>query len=306
MGAQATLDPQRAIRMPGPWTHRDVAANGMRFHVADAGDPDAPAIVFLHGFPMFWWTWRHQLTALAQSGYRAIAMDLRGYGGSDHPPHGYDPRTLAADVGGVIRSLGIDDAVIAGHGWGGIVAWTMPVVQPDVASGVIALGAPHPRAMRRASFAPRQARRLSYTLGLQLPFAPERTFSRDSGMRVDRILRQWSVDTSWVDDASDTIRSAFGRWPTAHTAIESHRWAFRSLLRSDGLSYFREMQQPIAVDVLQLHGSADPTILASSVDGSGRHVVGDYRLEFIEAGHFVHEEAPGATTTAIRAWLDAR
>ncbi|MCX6431896.1 MAG: alpha/beta fold hydrolase, partial [Actinobacteria bacterium] len=93
-------EPDAAIRAAGPWTHRDVAANGARFHVADIGD--GPAVVLLHGFPTFWWTWRHQLTALAAAGYRAIAMDLRGYGGSDHPPEGYDPRTLSADIAGVI------------------------------------------------------------------------------------------------------------------------------------------------------------------------------------------------------------
>ena len=101
-------DPDVAIRASGPWTHRDVSANGARFHVVDTGD--GPVVVLLHGFPTFWWTWRRQLTALAAAGYRAIAMDLRGYGGSDHPPHGYDPRTLSADVAGVIRSLGEEEA----------------------------------------------------------------------------------------------------------------------------------------------------------------------------------------------------
>lgn len=69
------------VRIDGPWTHRDVAANGARFHIAELGD--GPLVLLLHGFPQFWWTWRHQLTALADAGYRAVAMDLRGVGGSD-------------------------------------------------------------------------------------------------------------------------------------------------------------------------------------------------------------------------------
>lgn len=306
MAASATLDPQRAIRAPGPWTHRDVGANGMRFHVAEAGDPNAPAVILLHGFPMFWWTWRRQLVALADAGYRAIAMDLRGYGGSDHPPHGYDARTMAADVAGVIRALGVDDAVIAGHGWGGITAWSMPVFHPDVTSGVIAIGAPHPRAMRAATFGPRQAARLRSTLALQFPFAPERTLSRDDGIRLDAILRDWSVDTRWVDEASETIRSAYGRWPTAHTAIESYRWAFRSLLRSDGLSYFSDMRAKTETDVLQLHGDQDPMILPASCAGSEQYVLGQYELQFIPGGHFIHEESSDETTQAMLAWLAAR
>ena len=306
MVGATTLDPQRAIRAPGPWTHRDVAANGMRFHVAECGDPSAPAVVLLHGFPMFWWTWRRQLVALAEAGYRAIAMDLRGYGGSDHPPHGYDLPTLAADVAGVIRALGVDDAVIAGHGWGGLVAWTMPVLHPDVTRDVIAVSAPHPRVMRKAAFGPRQSLHLRTALGLQLPFAPERTFSRDDGMRLDAILRAWSVDTAWVDESSETIRSAYGRWPTAHTAIESYRWAFRSLLRTDGLTYFSRMRTPIATDVLHLHGEQDPMILPASCAGSEDFVTGKYEHRLIPGGHFLHEESATATTRAMIDWLDAR
>ena len=94
-----------------------VAANGARFHVAVAGE--GPLVLLLHGFPTFWWTWRHQLPALAAAGHRVAAMDLRGFGASDKPPRGYDPRTLAEDVSGVIRSLGDRDAVVVGQGLGG-------------------------------------------------------------------------------------------------------------------------------------------------------------------------------------------
>ncbi len=141
-------DPEAAIRAPGPWTHRDVSANGARFHVVDIGD--GPAVLLLHGFPTFWWTWRKQLTALADAGYRAIAMDLRGYGGSDHPPEGYDPRTLAADVAGVVRSLGESEAVIVGQGWGGLAAWSTAVLEPETVRAIVPVSMPHPRQLRRA------------------------------------------------------------------------------------------------------------------------------------------------------------
>ena len=95
-----------------------VAANGARFHVAVAGD--GPLVLLLHGFPQFWWTWRHQLPALADAGYRVAAMDLRGVRRQRQPPRGYDPRTLAEDASGVIRSLGDRDAVVVGQGLGGL------------------------------------------------------------------------------------------------------------------------------------------------------------------------------------------
>src|SRR5919108_367212 len=76
------------VQIGGPWAHRSVSANGTRFHAAEAGD--GPLVLLLHGFPEFWWTWRHQLAVLPGAGYRAVAVDLRGYGGSDKPPRGYD------------------------------------------------------------------------------------------------------------------------------------------------------------------------------------------------------------------------
>ncbi len=100
------------IQISGPWSHRSVTANGTRFHVASMGD--GPLVLLLHGFPEFWWTWRHQLVALADAGYRAVAVDLRGYGGSDKPPRGYDLMTAAADIAGLIRALGEANAVVVG------------------------------------------------------------------------------------------------------------------------------------------------------------------------------------------------
>ena len=104
------------LLIDGPWRHQFVPANGARFHVAIAGpdDNDAPLVVLLHGMPEFWWAWRHQLPALAAAGYRVAAMDLRGTGASDKPPHGYDVPTLARDVAGLVRSLGADRAVVVG------------------------------------------------------------------------------------------------------------------------------------------------------------------------------------------------
>ncbi|MBK9738780.1 MAG: alpha/beta hydrolase [Actinobacteria bacterium] len=297
-------DPDVAIRAPGPWTHRDVPANGARFHVVDIGD--GPAVVLLHGFPTFWWTWRRQLTALAEAGYRAVAMDLRGYGGSDHPPHGYDPRTLAADVSSVIRSLGESDAVIVGHGWGGLAAWSTAVLEPDTVRAIVPVSMPHPRQLRRAILRHRQQRSaLRYALGFQLPFAPERSLSAHDAQRVADLIGQWSHDPTWLDDATaSAYRCAFLRWPTPHTAVEYHRWAVRSVLRPDGLSFMSLMEAPIQQRVLQLHGAHDPMVLAGSVDGSEAYVRGAYTRIDLEAGHFPHEERPEEFTAALVGWLD--
>jgi pimeloyl-ACP methyl ester carboxylesterase len=146
---QAVAD---AVEIPGPWEHRYVAANGARFHVArsvPSGPSRGPLVLLLHGFPEFWWAWRAQLPALAEAGYRATAMDLRGYGGSDKTPRGYDPVTLAQDVSGVVKALGERRAVLVGHGWGGYVGWATAVLHPREVSALCAVAAPHPSTLLR-------------------------------------------------------------------------------------------------------------------------------------------------------------
>jgi pimeloyl-ACP methyl ester carboxylesterase len=271
--------------------------------VVEAGE--GPAVLLLHGFPTYWWTWRRQLVDLAEAGYRAIAMDLRGYGGSDHTPHGYDPRTLSTDAASVLRSLGISQATVVGHGWGGVIAWTMAVLEPDLIGGVVPVSAPHPRRLRRALLSdPRQRRAMRYVLGLQTPFLPERALRRDQAARVGELLRGWSSDDSWIThEVEGNYRGAFLRWPTAHTAIEYHRWAVRSAMRGDGTSYMALMEAPITRDVLTVHGRRDPMVLASSVAGSEDYVRAHASHVELDCGHFPHEENPSEFTDALLAWL---
>lgn len=294
-----------AIRAPGPWTHRDVAANGARFHVAEVGD--GPAVLLLHGFPTFWWTWRRQLVTLAAAGYRAIAMDLRGYGGSDHPPEGYDPRTMAADVAGVVRCMGITETVIVGHGWGGIAAWSTAVLEPEVVRAIVPVSCPHPRQVRRSILRDHKQRAaVRYAAGFQVPFTPERSLTVHDAVRVRDLIAAWSHDASWLDEpTADIYRAAFLRWPTAHTAIEYHRWGGRSSVRLDGLRYMSLMEAPVKRSVLQVHGAHDPMVLPGSVDGSEHYVRAPYARVDLPCGHFPHEEAPDAFAAALIPWLAA-
>ena len=296
-------EPDAAIRAPGPWTHRDIAANGARFHIAECGE--GPAVLLLHGFPTFWWTWRRQLVDLAAAGYRAIAMDLRGYGGSDHPPEGYDPRTAAADVAGLIRCLGLSDAAIVGHGWGGLIAWSTAVLEPEVVRAISPISMPHPRQLRTAILGNhRQRSALRYAVGFQWPFLPERSLTARDGERIRDLIAEWSADASWLDEATaDAYRSAFLRWPTAHTAVEYHRWAGRSSVRPDGLSYMGLMEAPVQRPVLQVQGTEDPMVLPESVDGSEQYVRASYQRIDMATGHFPQEESGPELSRHLVAWL---
>lgn len=297
--------PEEVIRAPGPWTHLDVPANGARFHVAEMGS--GPLVLLLHGFPTFWWTWRHVLPALASAGYRAAAMDLRGYAASDHPPRGYDPFTLSADVTGVIRSLGERHAVVVGHGWGGFLAWTAAVLHPEAIRGIAPVSMPHPRRLRQSLLRdPAQRRASSYVFGFQLPAGPERDLLEDGAAEVGRLLREWSASTIWPDRESDEVyRAAMLHLNTAHCALEYHRWALRSIPRPDGIRFTRRMREPIWAPVLQVHGAEDRTVLPRTAQGSETYVQGPYRwVELPGCGHFPQEEQPGQFLAELLAWLE--
>src|SRR5690349_2884789 len=212
------------VQIGGPWAHRSISANGTRFHAAEAGD--GPLVLLLHGFPEFWWTWRHQLAVLPGAGFRAVAVDLRGYGGSDKPPRGYDLVTAASDAAGLVRSLGEANAVIVGHDWGGLIAFTMAAYFPKVVRRLAVVSVPHPLRLRAAVLSDPlgQGRRSGYALGFQLPLLPERQLLKNGAQRVGRMLRTWS-GPGWPDQETErSYRAAMSLPSVAHSALEYHRW----------------------------------------------------------------------------------
>ncbi|HET8599013.1 MAG TPA: alpha/beta hydrolase [Segeticoccus sp.] len=295
-----------SVLVDGPWQHRLVSANGARFHVAELGE--GPLVLLLHGFPQFWWAWRDQLPALADAGYRAAAMDLRGFGASDKPPRGYDTFTLAADAASVVRSLGASSAVVVGHGMGAWIAWSMPSMQPDVTRAIATLAMPHPLALRRAGAVlhPRQLRSHTRLAGLQRPSVPERQMTRDSRY-VARLLRGWSAPGSgWPPgDVVQRYADAMALPFVAHSAAEYYRWVVRSQWRSDGRRFRNRLARTIGVPVLHVRGGVDRAVARGSGGGSDRFVSGPFEEHVLDGvGHFVHEEAPDAVNGLLLPWLD--
>lgn len=288
------------VRFDGPWTHRDIHANGIRFHIAEAGpnSTDAPLVVLLHGFADFWWSWRHQLTGLADAGFRTVAVDLRGYGDSDKPPRGYDGWTLAGDIAGLIRALGHADATLIGHADGGLVCWGTAVLHPRLVRSIALISSPHPIALKRGVLRDRLQRRawLPTFLRYQAPLLPERRLTRDDGAEVERLLRSRS-GTDWAGsdectDAARRMRSAIRIPGVAHSALEYQRWAFRSQWRPDGRRFMATMDRPLDIPVLQLHGGRDSYIQDSTLTRERSWAAHRQFVEISGAGHYAHQEAP--------------
>ncbi|HTR69199.1 MAG TPA: alpha/beta hydrolase [Mycobacteriales bacterium] len=303
MPSERPLIEESTVLHDGPWVHRDVNANGIRLHVAEAGA--GPLVVLLHGFPEFWWSWRHQLSGLADAGIHVVAPDLRGYGASDKPPRGYDAPTLAADIAGLIRALGVGQAVVVGHDWGATVGWSMAAAYPAIVSRLVVLSGPHPLRWLPALRGDGDQRRASgHLVRFQVPWAPERWLVENDAENVADLLHRWGGPGFPDALAERRYRDAMQILHVPNRALEYYRWSMRSLLRrSDGRPYRRMMQEPITVPTLALHGELDSCVVPNTAQGSGRYVSADYEWRLLKGvGHFPQEEAPDLITGEILRW----
>ena len=170
--------------------HRTVESNGIRMHVAEQGE--GPLVLLCHGFPESWYSWRHQLAALAAAGFHAVAPDMRGYGQTDQPAaiDEYTMLHLVGDMVGLVDALGGGAAVIAGHDWGAPVAWHSALLRPDRFRAVIGLSVPYrPRGSVRPTTAmPQTDDAIIYQLYFQAPGVAEAELSRDVRSSIRRIL----------------------------------------------------------------------------------------------------------------------
>ncbi len=310
LGSVETIVDESAVLLDGAWTHRFVSANGSRFHVVEAGT--GPLVLFLHGFPEFWYAWHRQLRDVADAGYRAVAVDLRGYGASDKPPRGYDGYTLAGDVAGLIRALGERRAMLVGAGYGGMMAWTAAAFHPKMVTRLVVSGAAHPLRMR-ASLAVDPRGQLSAAgpvLKFQIP-RYEHVLVRDDAAEIGGYLRAWG-GPAWVRSPDFAAyerlcRTAMQIPQAAFCALEMYRWAFRSVLRLHGYRFVKALQPPLNTPVLQLHGALDPAVLPRTAQGSGRYVAAAYEWRQLPGvGHFPHVEVPDLITGEILRWAKDR
>ena len=286
---------------PGPWAHRNLTARGTRFHVALAG-PEAPAgagplTLLVHGFPECWWTWRHVIPALAQAGHRVAALDLRGSGGSDRPPSGYDLVTLAQDLAAVVRSLGHERAVVVGAGLGGQVAWALPSLAPDLTTAIVPVGAPHPLALRSLRARALSGPALQY-VSLRIPGLAERRLRSRSAL--EGLLRSWAGPHTRevLAEEAPYYAELLSRPGAARSALEPLRNLVLSRAETAALD------KPVTVPVLSMQGELDPVQPAQAYARDTHHVAGNLRQVTIHrSGHFPQEETPAGFVRALLPFL---
>jgi epoxide hydrolase 4 len=233
--------------------------------------------VLLHGFPEFWYAWRHQIPALADAGYRVVAPDLRGYNTSDKPPRvrDYRPRVLAQDVADLVVALGAGSAAVAGHDWGGGLAWLLAMQHPERIERLVVLNAPHPIRLLKACATPGSC-------GAAGTCWPSRPLGCPSGW--------WRPGTSGPcagPYASNRPGRAPSRLRTSTAALNYYRAAFRA----NPLAQVRSLRR-VDIPTLIIWGEQD-RYLGRELAEPDRAWVPDVRVERIaEASHWVQADAP--------------
>ena len=312
--------------------HRTVQANGIRIHFVEQGS--GPLVLLCHGFPESWYSWRHQLDALAGAGYRAVAPDMRGYGQTDRPasPESYTIPHLVGDLVGLLDALEAPSCVVVGHDWGAPVAWNAALMRPDRFRAVAALSVPYsprggtpPTALMRRD----AGRNFFYMLYFQEPGVAEAEVERD----VAATLRAVYYSVSGEGDAQRRGRSfpKSSRW--LDTLLQPERlpgWLtqadfdfyvaeFTRTGFTGGLNWYRaidrswELLAPfhharISVPALYVAGAEDPVLrmYRAAADSLGRTVPKLTESVILPGcGHWTQQERPAEVNAALLRFLAA-
>jgi pimeloyl-ACP methyl ester carboxylesterase len=268
-------------------------AGGVRLHCAEAGraSKGRPPVVLLHGFPEFWYGWRHQMPALAAAGRHVLAPDLRGYNLSDKPAHVRDYRVehLAADVACLIRQVAPNGerAHVVGHDWGGVVAWWLAMHHPAAVERLTILNAPHPAAYLRELRRRAQLLRSWYALFFQLPWLPEATIGFNRFAALRDLFRRDPARGRFTEQDIQRYVEAFSRPGALTAAVNYYRAAFRG-----GPNRVARSVRRINVPTLLIWGERDRYLVPELTLGLERWVA-DLRVERLpRATHWVQHDEP--------------
>jgi epoxide hydrolase 4 len=282
-----------------PLEHHESPTNGIRLHVVQSGPATGPLVLLLHGFPEFWYGWRHQLPSLAAAGYRVWAPDQRGYNTSDKPRGiaAYRLETLAADVIGLLDAAGQERVCLVGHDWGSLIAWWVATHAPHRLQRMVVINAPHGAAMRQQLRRhPAQWLRSSYIGMFQLPWLPERLLRPGRWRLLVRALRQSSRPGTFTPTDLERYREAWSQ-PQALPAML--HW-YRALVRRPTRL---PISRPIPVPTLLLWGANDVFLGREMAGASLEPCQHGQLVMFEEATHWVYHEYPVRVNALLETFL---
>lgn len=281
-----------------PLEHLNFEVGDVHLHAVAAGPVNTPLVILLHGFPEFWYSWRHQIFPLAAAGFRVIVPDQRGYNVSSKPLRidDYSVPYLVSDVVAIADQLGAERFFLAGHDWGAAVAWATAVLHPERLRKLAILNVPHPEVfLRTVSRNPRQMLRSWYVAFFQLPALPEWRFSRNNFRDGVRALLGSSRPGTFAAEDLDRYREAWSHPGTVTAMINWYRAFYRHR------PAVRDLQ--VHVPVYILWGKRDKFLLPEMAEASVRYCDSAELTYFPEASHWLQHEEPEAVNRALIEWF---
>lgn len=283
--------------MSPAWTHAFIQTNGIQLHYVTQGD--GPLLLFLHGFPEFWYSWRNQIPEFARD-RKVVALDLRGYNDSDKPDQqsAYVMEEFIKDVKGVIEGLGYDRCVLVGHDWGGAIAWSFADAHPAMVERLIILNMPHPAKFAQGLLTPQQLVKSSYIFFFQLPLLPELVIQLNDFQALEQALRGTAVNKAAFSDADiETYKNAFAKRGVLTAALNYYRNIFQGWL---------ERSWPVLpVPTLMIWGE-DDLPLGKELSYGTEQYVRDFRIKYIpQCSHWVQQERPDLVNQYMREFLES-
>jgi pimeloyl-ACP methyl ester carboxylesterase len=266
-----------------------VDANGLKFAYLEEGT--GPLVLMLHGFPDTAHTWDDLRSRIAAKGYRAVSPYMRGYHPTAIPDRDADQETLASDALALIDALGASEAVVIGHDWGASAAYGAAALGPDRVKKLFVLAIPHPATLKPTL---KKLWGVRHFAVYKLPGAAER-FARNDFAALPEICRRWSP--SWRPDPQefDPVRASFSNRASLNAAFGYYRKL--SPLPSASL------KARITVPTVVFAGLDDPVAEPADYRGAARMFAGDYIVEEVDGGHFMHREHPDAFAERLLAHL---
>ena len=275
--------------------------NGIRLHYVAQGS--GKLAILLHGFPEYWYSWRHQIPYLARS-FRTVAPDLRGYNTSDKPVgvKSYKIEELIKDVIGLIKYFGAEKAVIISHDWGGVIAWDLAAYYPEVVEKLVVMNAPHPKAfLREIVKNPRQMLSSWYIFLLQIPGLAEWYIRRSDYRQIERVFTGWAhrKETFSKDDIRK-FKDAIGRPGSLTAAINYYRALFRD---ASGLKRVRNFPK-IKVPTLLIWAENDRALTKNLTYNLEPYFEAPLEIRYIpDCSHWVQQEQPDVVNKYLGEFL---
>ena len=292
--------------------HNYAEVNGVRLHYVTEGQ--GKLVLFLHGFPEFWYAWRNQLREFERDSF-AVAPDLRGYNLSDKPASAdqYRIKILVEDVRALVQHLGYEKFILVGHDWGGAIAWAFALSYPDCLENLVVINAPHPAIFERELREnPAQQKASEYMLMFQRPGEAEKTLSANNyAFLVEAVLSEGLKRGHFTEDDRRAYLEAWSR-PSALTGgLNYYRAAHLGRPAGKGEpasgNFFPGLSDlTVKVPTLVIWGERDPYLLTGNLDGLD-HLAPDLTIKRIADGsHWVIHEKPVLVNTLIREFLESR